>query len=570
MRAKKRSWKLYYIVAAIVLVGVGVAWKMKQSGQDEPIIRTAQVERGAVIATVTANGTLQPLSTVEVKSNVGGQIVKLAVDEGDTVKAGQLIAKIDPSDSLSSFEQSQAELAAAVSQVDQAKQGLSMQETQSSAQVASARQALSAANTKLDQAREQANVQPALTRASMKQARNSLSAAESALAQLHSATVPQKVASAQASYDQARASYSSAQSDYARQKELLAKGYVSKSQVESSEEKYGVAKAQLESAKKKLDTIKDETDQDVNSAEARVEQARAELDNATANQIQDKLKRQEVLSAQAAVKQAEASLQSAIAATRQNRIKKGDIIQADAQVKRSEAAYRNAQTQLGYTTIVAPRSGIVTKKYVEEGSIVTAGRSSFSGSGSGVGIVDIADVTRMNALVNVDETDIAQIEVGQSVDMIVEAFPDELFSGRVTKIAPQSVVDQNVTTIPVTVEVEMPDQRLKPGMNVTCDFVTGRQEDVIMVPNEAVKESEDGNTVTVMRAGKQIDRKVEVGLVGKDNTEIKKGLKVGEKIVTAVIQPTVIGRSSSYGGTGGAGGMGGVGGSTGGGMRRGF
>jgi len=285
------------------------------------------------------------------------------------------------------------------------------------------------------------------------------------------------------------------------------------------------------------------------------------LENAKANSVQVKVRQQELASAKAAVKQAEAALASALAAKRQIAIREGDIIQASAQVERSEASVRNAKTQLGYTTIVAPRAGVVTKRYVEEGSIITAGRASFSGTGAGVSIVDIADVSRMFALVSVDETDIAQIEVGQQVDVIVEAYPDEIFEGKVTKIAPQSVTEQSVTTIPVTVEIESPDRRLKPGMNVTCDFITGRVENVIMVPGEAVNEDDTGATVTVLKGGKQIKRKVEIGLIGKDYTEIKRGLKVGEKVVTAIIEPTIPGQmGGAMSGPGGPGGLGGPGG----------
>ncbi|MCE5197393.1 MAG: efflux RND transporter periplasmic adaptor subunit [Armatimonadota bacterium] len=569
MRAKKRRPRYHYIAAALILVLIVIVIRHQQSGTQKPIIRTEKADRGTVTATVSANGILQPLTTVEVKSNVGGQVVKLAVDEGDKVKAGQLIARIDPTDSQTTFDQSQADLAAAVSKVDQAQQQLSMQHVQNGAQIDSAQQALTAARTKLAQAQEQARVQPALTQAAVKQARNNYRAAQAAIAQNKSALVPQKHASAQAAYDQAKGSFNTAEKDLKRYKGLLAKEFVAQSQVDAAEEKYSTAKAQLDSARKKLDTIKDETDQDTASAQARAEQAKAELDNALANQVQDKIKQQEVVSAKAAVRQAEAALRSAIASNRQDRIKAGDIVQANAQVKRSQAAFRNAQTQLGYTTVVAPRAGIVTKKYVEEGSIVTAGRSSFSGTGSGVAIVDIADVSRMNALVNVDETDIGQIETGQEVDITVEAYPDELFTGKVTKIAPQSIVDQNVTTIPVTVEVELPDQRLKPGMNVTCDFVTGRRDDVLMVPNEAVKESDNGSTVTILQGDKQIERRVEAGLVGKDYTEIISGIKRGQKVVTAVIEP--MGTGQANGGTQGrsgapGGGMGGMGG----GMRRGM
>lgn len=528
-------------------------------GKDKPIIRTAVVERGTVTASVSANGVLQPLTTVEVKSNVGGQIVKLAVDEGDTVQSGQLIARIDPTDTLTAYEQSQADLSSAVSKVEQARQQLAMQHTQNAAQIESARQSLAAARARLLQAEEQARVQPRLTNASISQAKSGLAAAESSLKQTKNALIPQKLSSAQSGYDQAKASYDNAQKDLNRQKELLNRGFVAKSQVDVAEEKAGIAKAQLDSARSKLDTIKDETDQDLDTAQARVEQARAEFENANANSVQNKIKQQELASAQAAVKQAEAALQSAQAATREDRIRQGDIIQANSQVQRSQSSLNNTRTQLGYTTIVAPRAGVVTKKYVEEGSIVTAGRSSFSGSGSGVGIVDIADVSRMFALVNVDETDIAQIEVGQDVDVTVEAYPDELFAGKVTKIAPQSVTDQNVTTIPVTVEIDLPDQRLKPGMNATCDFITGRATDVLMVPGEAVKETDGGNTVTILVKDKQITRKVETGLVGADNIEIKRGLREGEKIVTAVIEPTVPG-SGGMGGPGGPGGFGGPGG----------
>lgn len=565
---KKRLMIRYAIVAVIIAIAVGYL-QYTRSGAEDPIIQTKSVERGTVTASVSATGVLQPLTTVEVKSNVGGQVVKLAVDEGDAVTPGQIIARIDPTDSLTAFDQSEADLAASVSKVDQAEQALSMQHTQNTAQISSARHALDAAKTKLLQAQEQAKVQPTLTASSVKQATNNYEMATAALAQSKSALVPQKLASAQAAFDQAQASYKSTDRDYTRQKELLAKGFVSQSSVDSAEEKAVVAKAQLDSARRKLDTIKDETTQDLASATARRDQAKAELDNALANRIQDKLKQQEALSAQSAVRQAEAALDVVLAATRQDRIKKGDVVQAGAQVRRSEAAFKNAKTQLGYTTVVAPRAGLVTKKYVEEGSIVTAGRSSFSGTGSGVAIVDIADVSRMFVLVNVDETDIAQIEVGQAVDISVEAYPDELFEGKVTKIAPQSITDQNVTTIPVTVEIDMPDQRLKPGMNANCDFITGKVDDVVMVPSEAVKEGDDGDTVTVLKGKEQITRKVEVGLVGRDSIEIKKGLKIGEKVVTAVITPTVPGAASS-GGMGGSRGMGGMGGFGGGGGGRGM
>lgn len=564
LKMKRRA---VYGIIALAVIAVPIV-RTFVGAKDKPIIRTAKVERGTVTSSVSANGVIQPLTTVEVKSNVGGQVVKLAVDEGSIVTAGQLIARVDPTDTQTALDQSQADLASAVSRVDQARQTLAMQRTQNTAQIESAKQSLASARAKLLQAQEQSRVQPTLTRSAISQAKSNLSSAEASLKQTRTALVPQKLSSAQAGYDQAQASYSATQKDIARQKELLKLGFVSESQVEASEEKFIVAKAQLDSARRKLDTIKDETDQDLITAQARVDQARAELENAKTNSIQDKVKQQELLASRAAMRQSEAALQSAVAATHETRIRQGDIIQANSQVQRTQASVKNSQQQLDYATVVAPRAGVVTKKYVEVGSIVTAGRSSISGTGSGVAIVDIADVSRMFAMVNVDETDIAQIEVGQEVDVTVQAYPDELFNGKVTKISPQSVTDQSVTTIPVTVEIDLPDQRLKPGMNVNCDFITGRADDVLMVPSEAVKESDDSATVTILDHDKQTTRKVEIGLAGGDNIEIKSGLKEGDVVITAIIEPVVATErvpAAGMGGQGRSGGMGGMGGGFGGG-----
>ena len=84
-----------------------------------------------------------------------------------------------------------------------------------------------------------------------------------------------------------------------------------------------------------------------------------------------------------------------------------------------------------------------------------------TGSGTGVSIVDMADITKVDALVNVDETDVAQVAMNQKVDVTLDAYPDELFEGKVVEVAPESTVVSNVTTIPVTVEIDMPDLRLK-------------------------------------------------------------------------------------------------------------
>jgi HlyD family secretion protein len=338
--------------------------------------------------------------------------------------------------------------------------------------------------------------------------------------------------------------------------------------VDAAQQSFDVAKAQLATSRNKLDTVKDEPREDLQAAQSRVDQAEAALATAQTNSVQDTLKTQDVLTARAAVKQAEAALSAAqagrtqdtvkaqditaakaalkqaeanLAAARasahQEKIRRAEIIQAEASRARTAASVSNARTQVNYTTIVAPRDGVVVKKYVEVGSIVSAGRSSLGGTGAGVGLVDIADVTKMRIQVDVDETDIGKIRIGQNVDITVDAYPDELFSGLVTKVAPQATTTQSVTTIPVTVQLDWVDKRLKTGMNATCDFITERKKDVLLVPSEAVKETDDGATVTVLQGEEQVTRKVQIGIAGTDNTEIIEGVREGEQVVTAVSDP---------------------------------
>ena len=538
MKGKRLRWKYIAAAGALLVVGI-IVWRARHSSADDPIIRTATVKRGIVTSSVSGNGVLQPITTVQVKSNVGGSIVKLAVDEGDYVKEGQLIARIDPSDTLTSLLQAEADLSSANAKVAQTKQASILQQLQTSSSVAGAEQSLEVAKQRLAQAAQQAAIQPKLTVEAVKLAESSLASAEATLSQTKTALVPQKLVAAQAAYDQAKATYDQADLDVKRQRALLEKGFVSKSQVDASEQQFSVAKAQLDSAKKKSDTVQGEADQDLNNAQAKADQATASRETALANRVQNALKLEDLAAAKAAVKQATATLAAAKALAYQNQMKGEDIAQAQAQLRKSQAADKNAHTQLGYTTVVAPRSGVVVKKYVDEGSIITAGRSAIGGgAGAGIAIVDIADTSKMWVVVNVDETDIAKIEMGQEVDVGVDAYPDELFTGKVIKVAPQAIVDQNVTTVPVTVELEDADARLKPTMNATCDFITERKKDVLYVPSEAIKETDSGVTVTVMDHGKQVERKVKVGIVGNDSTEILSGLRDGETVVTAIVEPT--------------------------------
>lgn len=529
--------KLILGAAIVVLIASWITIsKVRSVRANGPTIQTAKVERSTVVSTVSASGVLEPLTTVDLKSNAGGRVDVLAVDIGSVVEPGQLIAKIDPTDTRTALEQAEADLSAANARVSQSEEALSLQKEQYVTQLQQAEQAYQAAKARLAQAEQQAKAQPALTKGAIRQADANHRSAQQSLRQLKEAGAPLGKAQAKAGYDQAMAAMDKAKRNYDRQQGLFSKGFISASQFDAAKLEYESAKAQADAAKERFDTVGEDYDAQAKAAEARLEQAAAALENARANDIQDELRKQDVVAARAAVSQADAALESARANARQIPIKAADIRASKAQVIRSKAQVENARTQLDYTIIKAPRAGVILKKYVEEGTIITSGRSSFAGTGQGTSIVQLGDLSRMFVLASVDETDVANVETGQNVDIVLDAYPDEIFEGIITRIDPQTVVEQNVTTVPVTVEITDADARLKPGMNATCDFIVERRENVLVVPTEAVKDQGGRYTVTLLKNGKQVERQVEVGLAGDEVTEIVSGLKEADEVATTVVE----------------------------------
>jgi HlyD family secretion protein len=154
---------------------------------------------------------------------------------------------------------------------------------------------------------------------------------------------------------------------------------------------------------------------------------------------------------------------------------------ARAQVAQSNAALRQAETNLRYTKITSPTDGVVVDKQYEVGQTVAA-------SFQAPVLFQIAqDLTKMQVQADVDQSDIGRVHVGQIARFNVDAYPEEEFRGRIAQIRYNAVVNQNVVTYPVIIEVDNPEGRLRPKMtaNVTIDVATVR--DVLRVPNAALR-----------------------------------------------------------------------------------
>ncbi len=393
------------ISIAILVLVLGAAiggWRWRASTRKPKLqIDTARVDRGRIVAKVTATGTLSAIVTVQVGSQVSGRIAALYADFNSAVKKGQLIGKIDP-------------------------------------------------------------------------------------------------ALFQAAVEQARANYVAAQGNLAK----------SKAQALDAERQYQRNQALAE---RKLI-------------------AQADLDTAQAN-------------ADAAKAQVEAS---------------------QGAVEQARAALHQAEVNLAYTKIISPTNGVVISRNVDVGQTVAASLQ------APTLFVIAEDLSKMQVDTSVAEADVGRLRDGMAATFTVDAYPSETFRGVVRQIrnAPQTV--QNVVTYDAVIDVANPELKLRPGMTANCTFVYAEKDDVLRVPNAALRfrpppdlpafasdgragpragagasaqaraagATPDRRTIWVIRDEKPTPVRIRSGISDGTLTEVVEGdLSSGDSVVTDAVAP---------------------------------
>lgn len=202
----------------------------------------------------------------------------------------------------------------------------------------------------------------------------------------------------------------------------------------------------------------------VSSADAELANARASLELAQANS-----RRAEELSRSKLIAQSEYDQTVAT------------LHQAEAQVKIRTASLERAKVDLGRCTIFSPVDGIVISRNVDVGQTVAASMS------APVLFMIANDLTKMQIDANVAEADVGGVEVGQEVDFTVDAYPYRTFRGKVVQVRNSPITVQNVVSYDTVIEVNNADLKLKPGMTANVSIIIARKENVVKIPNSALR-----------------------------------------------------------------------------------
>jgi len=452
MQLKAFRKKKTIIIGAVVLglITIVILSKAVQKKEGEPV-QVGKVERRARLESkVTASGEIRPVKFYNLTAEVPGRVEQIFVSEGDVVKKGQELVRVDPTQST--FAVSAGEASVRVSQSDVANQQVALQQAENN----------------------------------VNQARANLAGAESDL-------------------ERTKADLLFAESEYNRYQQLVENGVATKSQFDSAKSRYDQAKAVVASQQSRI------------------------------NQLKVLVK-----DAQLGVERSRAALQS-----------------SNERVKQGQADLSRQADQLKKTTRFSPIDGVVSSLPVRVGEYALA-------SFSTTPLMTVADMSQINAEIKVDETDIADVQVGQKAKVKVDALGEVEIEGEVIEkgasaitrsgqTIAQSANTQEAKDFLVKIKLNPVQQvrdKLRPGMSSTAVITTATMDQVMTVPLQAIvpREAKDQPAEQPAAGGAPKKKEVEgvflfskdgrghftpitTGIKGDQEIEVKSGLNDGDEII---------------------------------------
>ncbi len=455
---KKALIGVAVLAAAGVIIWASTTW----SRQDLTSVEVGDVSRKKeLVQMVSATGEINPKEYVELQAEISGVITHLYVEEGDVVKKGDLLLRIDPIQTETAMQAQEAVLAATRSEARNQQAQIAVQKSNSERDLAGVR----VAEAELDKARQ--------------------------------------------NYDLSKASFE-------RKQQLFEDNLISRDDYDAAKNATIIAEASFKTATVQL-----------KQAEAQYEVSKVVLEQA-----------------------------------------KSGYESAQSRVKQQEAVLKAQQDMLQKTTIRSPLSGVITQMNVEVGERAVPGTL----NNPAATLMIIADLSVIEAELQVDETDIVDLAIGQPAVIKVDALPDTPLQGKVTEIGNSAIQtassSQEAKDFKVVVQLFNPPAALRPGLSCTGEITTAVREQTLAVPIQAltirefpadadgnlIRKSKDTKTtaagtdkeakkenepekkefegVFLVDNGKAVFTPVKTGIVGETEIEILSGLDEGQKIVT--------------------------------------
>ena len=298
---------------------------------------------------------------------------------------------------------------------------------------------------------------------------------------------------AQTTVESAKISYETTESEHQRNKELFDKQLISKQALEDSQKQLIIAKSNYDTSLKEVDSQREtirSQEENIKAMEQAIESRRSTL---TLNQknvetlkesldAQRKQYKAELEDAQTRLEQIQDTIEE------QKALAKHAKVGAEASRLEAKSRLKSQEERYDWTTVTAPIAGTITRLIVEEGEIITSGRSAFS---RGDPIMRIADLDQMIVRTQINQVEIGKIQLGQRAEISVDSYPNRIFPGQVSEISPSATPrgpqnQSSVITFEVDVEVTGSPAELLPGMSADVDIIVFEESDILQLPIPSV------------------------------------------------------------------------------------
>jgi len=500
----QNTWLITGGVALVLLLVVGGVFLRRQNQRQQVRSRyeTVRVERGDLVSIIGATGTVRARQEAVLVWKTSGKVESVHAGLGTNVSAGDILAVLEQKSLPQNIISSQAELVNAKQALEDARD--------SGLQYARALQAAEKAEQALEDARN-----PVLIQA---QAEKDVADARKAL-------------------------------DDAQRQLYYAENPADQNTINKAEAELILAEDRLEDAREAFDKVKHKSKDNTERALAQKELSEAQRAynqavwnlqalKGTSNEIDQAVARANVAMAEAQLQKAEEEWERVKDGLSPGTIALREAEYADAQrelqdvqegggtdpdaIAVAEARVAAAQSALELARITAPFDGRITQVEVLEQDIVSQGEVAFR----------IDDMSRMFAEIQVSEVDINKVEVGQEVTLTFDAILAEEYHGTVTAVAQAGNSVQGVVNFKVTVAMSDADRNVLPGMTTAANIVVSELENVLLVPNRAVRVREGRRVVYVLRGNQAQAVDIELGASSETESEVLSGdLRAGDEII---------------------------------------
>lgn len=487
-----------------------------------PVVQVAAAELRPLSRSRRLSGTLKSGSEAALSPKQGGRVAAVYVRNGDPVRRGQVLVRLDASDLQGQVDTAAAGMRAARAQLDKALAGEKLKRVDIERRIREAKLGLEQAKRQVEKAEAGIELQRKANEAQVQKAQAGVEAAKADLARARRGARPQQREQVQIQLRQAERGLETARKNFEDVQYLHQKGALPRIQLDQAQE--GVKKAEdgVAQARAQLSLLEaGATAEDIQAAESQVRIAEAGLAAARSAAERQDIDRADLNAARGQVEAAENGLRAAEASRGELETIRSDIRAARAAYEQAANGHRLARALIAGLSLVSPVDGVVSTVSTNVGEIAGPGRP----------LVTVVGTSGVFMEAGVPARVLAELSPGMQVSVTVDALPGETFPGVIRSIGATAGPDGR--TFPVQVDLHAPPGKLKPGGLARAEVRGSGEGSAVAVPAEALQVSGETSTVWVIRDETATPVTVEVPLQEGGKALVRGDIRSGDLVAVA-------------------------------------